>query len=554
MNKLETLFARKQSGITPDANHYKPPEPSSTAFTIAFPPKFNAFADLYRLSYVKDSQSAILVSCTSLRQEALVRDAEKIKIKLIDFAAARLKQLYALQEAGYPPNLDEDIFVYITEDEMLGFFLLVPSIGNGRVLTSSKIIQLLIDHGITYGLDLEFIHSLADRENRYFRFYLAACGTEPVDGTDGYIVELYQQEIYSAIEDTELRHVDFARLNLSKRIQKNGVICEIVPPTSGRSGITVTRNLLLPPPRDGQPAKIPMGRNTCLSENGRYLIAQTAGRVDFVGDSFQVKSVLDVHPGSDPEEEDIKFLGDIHIHGDIGPGVSIRATGSILIDGVVQDCTIEAGENIIVQDGIQGLGNSVVRAHKSVYAGYLERCTIYARESVQANCIVDCRVYSNGTVTARTGPGAIVSGSIHCSGGVSARIIGSKAAVHTKITIGGSPYDMSDRKEIISELEVINESIQQLSEQPETAETKAALSKLRLNQYVVQMKLNKLQKEAQADQFPFNLKDAHPLVCDRIYPGGCIVIGDRSIEIDREKINCTISVNSDGNISLAESR
>ena len=113
---------------------------------------------------------------------------------------------------------------------------------------------------------------------------------------------------------------------------------------------------------------------------------------------------------------------------------------------------------------------------------------------------------------------------------------------------------MSDRKEIISELEVINESIQQLSEQPETAETKAALSKLRLNQYVVQMKLNKLQKEAQADQFPSNLKDAHPLVCDRIYPGGCIVIGDRSIEIDREKINCTISVNGDGSISLAESR
>lgn len=216
---------------------------------------------------------------------------------------------------------------------------------------------------------------------------------------------------------------------------------------------------------------------------------------------------------------------------------------------------MEAGENIIVQDGIQGLGNSVVRAHKSVYAGYLERCTIYARESVQANCIVDCRVYSNGTVTARTGPGAIVSGSIHCSGGVSARIIGSKAAVHTKITIGGSPYDMSDRKEIISELEVINESIQQLSEQPETAETKAALSKLRLNQYDCPDEAQQAPEGGTSrPQFPSNLKDAHPLVCDRIYPGGCIVIGDRSIEIDREKVNCTISVNGDGSISLAESR
>lgn len=213
---------------------------------------------------------------------------------------------------------------------MLGFFLLVPSTGNGRVLTSSKILQLLIDQwnhltGWTWSLSTLSQTGKTATSTSIWR---------PAGPTGRRHRWRYRgavpAEIYSAIEDTELRHVDFARLNLSKRIQKNGVICEIVPPTSGHSGITVTRNLLLPPPRDGQPAKIPMGRNTCLSENGRYLIAQTAGRVDFVGDSFQVKSVLDVHPGSDPEEEDIKFLGDIHIHGDIGPGVSLRATGSIL--------------------------------------------------------------------------------------------------------------------------------------------------------------------------------------------------------------------------------
>lgn len=48
----------------------------------------------------------------------------------------------------------------------------------------------------------------------------------------------------------------------------------------------------------------------------------------------------------------------------------------------------------------RGQYSTTIRAHKSVYAGYLEHCTVYARESVQANCIVDCHVYCNGPVTA----------------------------------------------------------------------------------------------------------------------------------------------------------
>ena len=95
------------------------------------------------------------------------------------------------------------------------------------------------------------------------------------------------------------------------------------------------------------------------------------------------------------------------------------------IDGVVQDCTIEAGESVIVLDGIQGQYSTTIRAHKSVYAGYLEHCTVYARESVQANCIVDFHVYCNVPVTARTGLGAIVSGSIQRAKGVSSKVIGS---------------------------------------------------------------------------------------------------------------------------------
>ena len=224
------------------------------------------------------------------------------------------------------------------------------------------------------------------------------------------------------------------------------------------------------------------------------------------------------------------------------------------IDGVVQDCTIEAGESVIVLDGIQGQYSTTIRAHKSVYAGYLEHCTVYARESVQANCIVDCHVYCNGPVTARTGLGAIVSGSIQSAKGVSSKVIGSKAAVRTEIIIGGCPYDAFDREEISAELESINKNIRRLAECPETPETKTALSKLRLNQYVVQMKLNKLEKEAQSQRLPLDVKDACPLRCSRIHPGVCITIGNQSIEMDTEKKDCAISINAEGALCYVESR
>lgn len=276
----ETLFTKKQEGADlPDAGMDQPkspdtdPVPSAPAFSIAVTPKCAQFSKLYKLANLEKSQSVILLTSSAPNREALAADADKIRAQLEFFANARMQRLARLQESRSAKNLDEDVFVYITEDQMLAFFLLVPPIGNGKTLSGSKILQILIDHGVSYGLDFHFIYTLPERENRYFRFYLGASGTMPEDGRDGYIVELYQRELYASLEQTELSHVDYAQLSLSKKIQKNGVICEIVPPTAGRSGITVKRNLLLPPPRDGRPAAIPMGRNTCLSEDGRYLIA-----------------------------------------------------------------------------------------------------------------------------------------------------------------------------------------------------------------------------------------------------------------------------------------
>lgn len=150
----ETLFTKKQEGADlPDAGMDQPkspdtdPVPSAPAFSIAVTPKCAQFSKLYKLANPEKSQSVILLTSSAPNREALAADADKIRAQLEFFANARMQRLARLQESRSARNLDEDVFVYITEDQMLAFFLLVPPIGNGKTLSGSKILQILIDHG-----------------------------------------------------------------------------------------------------------------------------------------------------------------------------------------------------------------------------------------------------------------------------------------------------------------------------------------------------------------------------------------------------------------------
>ncbi len=247
---------------------------------------------------------------------------------------------------------------------------------------------------------------------------------------------------------------------------KEDVICDIIPPVPGVPGIAVTGDPV--PPNLGAEPVIPQGRNTVVSEDGKHLPATKAGHVEFTGHNFQVNPVLQILKDVDQETGDINFLGDVHIHGDVTRGFTVRATGNIQVDGVIESCMVE-----IVSSGVQGQDCAIIRAHKSIYAKYLERCRVYALESVQADCIIDCTIYSNGTVKARTGRGVIIGGIIRSAHEVSATIVGSKVERLTSIFLGGLPCEESERTEILSDLDRISNEISILEEQPDSPSKQA---------------------------------------------------------------------------------
>ncbi|MGI5962096.1 MAG: DUF342 domain-containing protein [Lawsonibacter sp.] len=457
-------------------------------------------------------------------------------------AYRRLSQVLQHLSDTVLDNLDETATIFLSSDQMVAWLLFFPPVGSGRPLDQFHLSQLLNEHGIQYGTRTDLFDTVLKNPARYFQLFPIACGTPPLPGSDGQVLDLYPRYPAPNPQVEALDQANYISLNLVQDIAEGDAICQIVPPSPGSDGSTVTGTCL--PAPAGQPAEIPQGRNTHLSDDGLFLLASRSGHLTFSGRCFQVKPVLDLpaHPPLTPQC--IKFLGDVHVRGDLRGGIEIYAIGNVQVDGVIEDCSIEAGENIIVSSGVQGQGRAILRAQKSVYAKYLEHCHVYARESVQADCIISSEIYSNGSVEVHTGRGAIIGGAIHAARQVRATTVGSKSECPTLIFLGGQPCEENERVQILQKLQAVQQNIHQLELTPDDPNTQKELSKLRLTQCVAKMKLEKFDHYSQ-ETIHSQMFDPRRLICDTVYPGTRVAVGHDAYRITQVEHQCAFGL-SDG--------
>ena len=540
LQNLAQLFSR--SGGKTAASEAVSPQTST--FELLFAPE-HSLSRLYQLWSGANTASPL---CLRLHPDALPprfagAEADTLRFSLTHLAERRLRQAFPKPELP-PCPIDEYPVVHVTRDNMAAWLLLLPPINGGKSLSAADIRGTLQRRGVVYGLDEPTIDELPTLSQRFFQLIPIARGIPPVHGTDGRIVDHYPRQQEEEVRVDALEHADYLTLNLVHKISEGEVICEIIPPTEKTDGISVSGTPVKA--RTGLLPTIPMGRNTVLSEDGTKLLAARAGHVEFSGRTFQVKPVLELFDSVDGSQGDIHFLGDVHIHGDVSQGVTIRAMGNIQVDGVIGACTIEAGENLIVASGIQGQDSAVIRSHKSIYAKYLEHCNIYARDSVYADYIIGCNVFSNGVVKARTGRGVILGGTVRSAQEVSANIVGSKAECLTSIVLDGLPYNEFERAQLKDEVAGLEKELHQQEGLPVSPEREKSLSTLRLNLCVAKLKLDKFNKECQAQVLSSQASnDSRRLLCDMVYAGTEISIGDRSIRLSRTAEHCMFRLIND---------
>jgi len=437
-----------------------------------------------------------------------------------------------------PPPLDAEAHIFLTSCQLTAWALVYPPSGGGADVTAAMLRHALTLSGVCYGVDEAALNSLPQQPNRYFNLFLLARGDAPLHGRDGYVDDMFSRSPpRPLIEDAE-GQVDFSALELFQNAKKGDVICRIFPPSPCRDGRTVRDEICYA--KAGVAAYIPRGRNTELTEDGTALIATREGHVEFSGRSFQVKPVMDIDGNVDAFTGNISCLGDIHIHGDVCSGFSVRATGNITVDGVIESSVVEAGSDLVVRKGVQGNGHAVLRAHRSIYARYIESCSIYARENVEAENIINCDVFSDGSVKARSGRGTILGGQIRAANLVTANIVGARSEMTTEIFLGGRPYEAFERETLELEIQELEASLEKPGAQDDPAR-RQQMSKMRLQISANKMKLQQFQKELERASGELPPEQGY-LRAGIVYPGVEITIGAQSMKASRELPMCTASL------------
>jgi len=472
-----------------------------------------------------------------LPADEIVSELARLQM-LVTGAARRRLARQKTEEDELPPDLDAQVQIFLTISRVTAWILVYPPSGSGAELTRDMLERALESAHVTYGIDEELLNRLPSLPNRYFHLHLAACGEPPLHGKDGYIIDLFSRRPIRVLMEDESGQIDYSAKETFQIVEKGDIICHIVQPTPCKDGKTVSGEICYA--RAGQTAFVPKGRNTELNEDGDSLLAACKGHVEFSGRSFQVKPVMDIGGNVDFSTGDINYLGDIHIHGDVCSGFSVRASGNITVDGVIEASVVEAGSDLVVRKGVQGNNRAILHAHRNIYAKYLESCNAYARENLEAECIVNCNVYCDNTVVTRSGRGTIIGGKICAAHGIDANIVGARSECRTAVILGGKPCEAFERECLTWEIGELEKDLEKLSRQPDSPAKPREMARLRVQISANELKLRQFDKELENIEETEDSKAGRcRMVCGVIYPGVEITIDKAYLKVVQETSMCT---------------
>ena len=485
-----------------------------------------------------------------LLMDDVTAKAELLRLQMVvnSTANGRFEQLRKVEKRGEEqsslPDLDAQVAVFLSKDNLTAWLLAYPPVGDGRELDREALDRELAKQQVRFGIDEELLEALPQNPERYFRLFLAAQGRAAVNGVDGRVIDLFPRTEERKLTVDENNRVDYTNLDFIHNVEKDGVICRIVPPTQGEPGRTVQDQAV--PAKAGKPASVPKGRNTAVSEDGQSLVSTITGHVEFSGRTFQVKPVLDIPGNVDFSVGNINFLGDVCIHGDICSGFTVRAMGNITVQGVVEACTVEAGRDLVVARGVQGDNQAVIRAQRSVFAKYLENSCVYAKMDLESECIINCDVYCGGGVTVRSGHSKIIGGKIHAAHEVKAGVVGSRVGNRTDIILGGQPCEEFDFDLLTKEVQELERTLERIDRQPDSPSKISRMAKLRMQLTLNKGKLEEIRKDREQRVEELQDPGVRRMECSTVFPGTVLTIGDAVHCFDDKVSPCSATLADDG--------
>ncbi len=488
-------------------------------------------------------------------------DSRKIDFDMAKLKAAVAENRETVLALGNTecPETAESYQLKISEDTMSATARFYPPSETGARMTEEEFVRDLQYKGIRYGVQTKLLQAFFHSAGVYCTDLVVAKGLPPRHGTDARIEYYFNTDIHAKPAVNEDGSVDYFHLNVVNPCREGEVLASLIPEDPGDYGCNIMGGRIKP--RDVRKAALRYGNNIAISEDRITLTSLVNGHVSLVDGTVFVSDVYEVE-NVDTSTGNIDFKGSVQVNGNVSSNFSVKAKGNVIINGVVEGAYIEAGGDIIIARGMNGMGKGVLKAGKDIVAKFLENATAEAEGYICTDSILHSNVSAGTEITVSGKRGFITGGRVQADEKIDVKTLGAVMGASTIVEVGVNPklkdqYQRLQKEigEIVKEIRNAQPVIANFTQKKAKGArfTEDQIKYVRETVLLLETKKKELEQkneEMKALQESFSPdKKAVVLVRGEVYPGTTIIIGDVSTVVQSNVKYCRFE-KVDGDVKM----
>lgn len=445
---------------------------------------------------------------------------------------------------------DGKLMCMVSASKMEALITIVPPFG-GDPVTADKVYAALKEKGVVFGIDDQAIAAAVEAGAAHH--CVIAAGRPPVPGADVVFKSLIPEMSERQPHLDERDIADYHNMGDIISVKVGEPLLRRIPPTPGAPGQNLMGEASPAPDGKDEPFAANLSGAVISPDDPNLLVAAVAGMPVKVHNGVIVEPVIKVQ-NVDLSTGNLNFEGTISIAEDVRDGMEVKASGDILVGGMVEAARLDAKGNIDVKGGIVGHGE--VRNHKGelnpgaarihcdgvVSALFVENALIEAVDgiiiqelSMQSELVAGNQIIAGGD---GGGKGHIVGGESKAAFLVQAKVIGSLAGVRTSVQVGVDPFAHARlaplEKNLLSvekELEEAEKSLSYLHGKGSDIPQQLIIKTELLRDEMTTMKEEKAELKKRLEI----VEGARIKVGQNIYSGVVVMVGNKVMELDEDR-------------------
>jgi uncharacterized protein (DUF342 family) len=434
------------------------------------------------------------------------------------------------------PSIDEYIKVEISEERLSAKARFYPPTNTGHLIGKEDIVSALVRTGVKYGLDEQVINSFLQDRN-YCTDYILAKATPPVQGHDAVITYHFNTDLTLKPKRNDDGSVDFHQLDMISHCKKDDLLAILTPIDFGKPGIDVCGNVIRPNKVNNRVMR--HGNKIYVSEDGLRMYSAVDGHVSLTDGRVFVSDTYEVHADVDASTGDIVYDGNVVIKGNVITGFSVMAKGDIEVNGVVEGAYIEAGGQIVLKRGMQGMNKGILRANGNIITKFLENAEVIAGGYISTESILHCKVSAKGDIIVGGRRGFVTGGEIRSGSMISVKTAGSQMGTATLLEVGIDPKILEEFRDLEKRLAIMIADKEKLAQAlimfrkkltmgvQITQEKKEYLKQVTQNNIMLETQIKESRKRYDDLKIEMDNNSSGTIkVSDIVYPGTKLVISN----------------------------